>query len=157
LPEGRQPGVAGLPLRGWIDICARYCEAVERRAMRTLIGVMLLGLVLQACSMTRGKDLEAALFAELFDVPRGSCKELRAELDAEIEAIKVAKKKADQDFLAEQQAPPQAKKPPRRLFRKEDPLAALREWTKKSQHAEKLNAALKEGRCRTVDIEAALK
>jgi hypothetical protein len=124
--------------------------------MLRLIGVMLLGLMIQACSMTGGKDLEAALFAELFDVPRGSCKELRAQLDAEIESIKAAKEKADHDFLAEQEAPPQ-KKPPPRLFRKEEPPAALREWAKKAQHAEKLNAALKERRCRTVDIEGILK
>jgi hypothetical protein len=125
--------------------------------MRRLIGVVLLGLMLQACSMIRGRDLDAALFAELFDVPRGSCKELRAELHAEIEAMRIAKKKADDDFLAEQEARPEAKRPLPRLFRKQDPLAALREYAKKAQHAEKLNVALKERRCRTVDVEAALK
>jgi len=92
----------------------------------------------------------------LFDVPQGSCKQLRAELWAEIEGVKSAKKKADDDFIAEQEAPPKATKSPR-SFRKEDPLAALREWSKRSQQAEKLNEALKERRCRTVDIEAAVK
>jgi hypothetical protein len=112
--------------------------------------------MLQACSMSRSVDTQAALFAALFDVPQGSCKQLRAELRAEIEGIKSAKKKADDDFIAEQEAPPKAAKPPRSL-RKEDPLAALREYSKKSQHAEKLNAALEQRRCRTVDIEAAVK
>jgi hypothetical protein len=125
--------------------------------MQRLAGAFLLGLTLQACSLTRGADPEAALFAELFDGPRGSCNELRAELRAEIEALKAAKKKADDDFVAEQEAPAEAKKPPPRPFRKEDPLAALREWTKKAQHAEKLNTALKDRLCRPVDIEAALK
>jgi len=124
--------------------------------MQRLIGVILLGLVLQACSMTRRADTEAALFAALFDVPRGSCKQLRAELRAEIEGIKSAKKKADDDFIAEQEAPHKETKSPR-SFRKEDPLAALREVAKKTQQAEKLNLALKERRCRTVDIEAAVK
>src|SRR5262245_7353194 len=103
----------------------------ERQAMQRLAGAFLLGLTLQACSLTRGADPEAALFAELFDGPRGSCNDLRAELRAEIEALKAAKKKADDDFVTEQEAPPEAKKPPPRPFRKEDPLAALREWTKK--------------------------
>src|SRR5262245_22020913 len=124
--------------------------------MQRLIGVILLGFVLQACAMTKRPDAEAALFASLFDGPRGSCKQLRAELQAEIEGIKVAKKKAQDDFLAEDEAPPKATKSPR-LFRKEDPLAALRVWAKKTEQAEKLNAALKERRCRTVDIEAATK
>jgi hypothetical protein len=125
--------------------------------MRRLTGLILLGLALQACSTMPGRDPEAALFAELFDVPRGSCRELRAELHAEIEAVKAAKKKADEQFLAEQEAPAKAKPPPPRVLRREDPLAALRDWAKKAEHAEKLNAALKERRCRTVDIEAAMK
>lgn len=104
--------------------------------------------------MTRGTDAEAALFAALFDVPRGTCKQLRAQLLAEIEGIRTAKKKADEEFIAENEAPPKAAQPPRSA-RKPDPLAALRDWTKKTQDAEKLNAALKERRCRTVDIEAA--
>jgi len=33
----------------------------------------------------------------------------------------------------------------------------LRDWAKKSERAEKWNAALKERRCPTVDIETALK
>jgi len=124
--------------------------------MQRLVGAVLLCLMFQACSMSRSVDTEAELFAALFDVPQGSCKQLRAELWAEIEGVKSAKKKADDDFIAEQEAPPKATKSPR-SFRKEDPLAALREWSKRSQQAEKLNEALKERRCRTVDIEAAVK
>ena len=124
--------------------------------MQRLIAVILIALMFQACSMTRRADPEAALFRALFDVPRGSCNQLRAELLAEIEGIKIAKKKADDDFIADQEAPPKETKSPR-WFRKEDPLAALREWAKKSEQAEKLNLALKERRCRTVDIEAAVK
>lgn len=106
--------------------------------------------------MNRGNDAEAALFAALFDVPRGTCKQLRAQLLAEIEGIKAAKKKADEEFIAENETPPKAAQPPQ-PGRKSDPLAALRDWEKKSRDAEKLNAALKERRCRTLDIEAALK
>jgi len=106
--------------------------------------------------MSGGMDAQKELFAALFDVPQGSCKQLRAQLRAEIEAIKIAKKKADDDFIAEQEAPPKAAKSPA-SFRKEDQLAALREWSKRSQLAEKVNEALKERRCRTVDIEAAVK
>jgi len=124
--------------------------------MARLVGVILVCVVLQACSMTRRADTEAAFFAALFDVPRGSCNQLRAELKAEIEGIRSAKKKADDDFVAEQEAPPKATKAPR-FLRKEDPLAALREVAKKTQQAEKINSALKERRCRTVDIEQALK
>jgi hypothetical protein len=64
----------------------------------------ILGLILQACSMTGGRDPEAALFAALFDVPRGSCEELRAQLRAEIEGIRAAKKKSRDDFIAERWA-----------------------------------------------------
>lgn len=124
--------------------------------MHRLFGVTSLCFVLAACSMTRGTDTEAALFASLFDVPQGSCKQLRAQLRAEIEDIRTAKKKAEEEFIAEQEAPPEKAKPPR-SFRKEDPLAALRDVAKKTQQAEKLNLALKERRCRTVDIEAAVK
>jgi hypothetical protein len=124
--------------------------------MQRLIAVILLGLLLQACSLTRRADLEAALFAELFDVPRGTCKQLRAELRAEIEGLKSAKRKADDDFVAEQEAPSKESRPAR-SSRKEDPLAALREWAKRAQYAEKLNAALAERHCRTVDIDAAVK
>jgi hypothetical protein len=120
------------------------------------MAVILLGVLLAACSMTRGNDAEAALFAALFDVPRGTCKELRAQLLGEIEGIRAAKKKADEEFIAENEAPPKAAQPPRSP-RRSDPLAALRDWEKKSRDAEKLNAALKERRCRTVDLEAALK
>lgn len=111
---------------------------------------------LQACSGFRRGDAEAAMFSALFDVPRGTCRHLRADLNVEIEAIKSAKKKADDEFIAEQDAPPEEMKGPR-LGRKQDPLASLRDVAKKTAQAEKFNAALKERRCRTVDIEAALK
>ena len=123
--------------------------------MRKLIGVVLIGLMLQACSLARRGDAEAALFAGLFDVPTGSCRQLREELEAEIEGLKAAKKKADDAFLAEQEAPAKAPKPPPSPD-KSDSLAALRDWAKKSERTEKWNAALKERRCRTVDLEAAL-
>ena len=110
---------------------------------------------LQACSGLRRADAEAAMFSSLFDVPRGSCRQLRASLNAEIEAIKTAKKKADDEFIAEQDAPQAESKTPR-LGRKQDPLASLRDVAKKTAQAEKFNSALKERRCRTVDIEAAL-
>jgi len=105
--------------------------------------------------MSGRTDAQKELFTALFDVPQGSCKQLRAQLRSEIEGIKIAKKKADDDFIAEQEAPPKAAKSPG-SFRKEDPLVALREWSKRSQQAEKLNEALKERRCRTMDIEAAV-
>jgi hypothetical protein len=124
--------------------------------MARIWALVALCLSLQACSGLRGDGAEAAMFAALFDVPRGSCRQLRAGLDAEIAAIKAAKKKADEEFLAEQDAPQQESKMPR-LGRKQDPLASLRDVAKKTAEAEKFNAALKERRCRTVDIEAALK
>lgn len=124
--------------------------------MQRILVMVLLSIALQACSTLRRADAEAAFFAALFDVPRGSCKQLRRQLRPEIEAIKKAQKKADEEFLAEQDAPPKQTKPPR-LARKEDPLAALRDVARKTAHAEKLNAALKERRCRTVDIEEAVR
>jgi hypothetical protein len=81
---------------------------------------------------------------------------LRAQVRVEIEGIKEAKKKARDDLLGDAEGPPKEPKSPRSL-RKEDPLESLREWSKRSEEAEKLNAALKERRCRTVDIEAAVK
>jgi hypothetical protein len=132
-------------------IRARRLLACRRGATAAI----LLGFLLQACSLTRGTDAEAALFAALFDVPRGTCKQLRAQLLEEIEGVRNAKKKADEEFIAENEAPPKATPPARPA--KQDPLAALRDWEKKTRDAEKLNAALKERRCRTVDIEAALK
>jgi hypothetical protein len=107
--------------------------------------------------MTRGADPEAALFAALFDVPRGSCKQLRTELLAEIEGIKAAQQKAHDDLVADAETPATPSSKPPRSLRKEDPLASLRDWAKKSEQAEKLNTALKERHCRTVDIEAAVK
>jgi hypothetical protein len=127
--------------------------------MRKLVGVVLIGLTalaVQACSRVRRGDAEEKLFAGLFDVPRGSCRQLRAELQAEIADLKVAKKKADDAFLAEQEAAAKAPKPSSRSARKGDELAALRDFAKKSERAEKWNAALKERRCPTIDLEAAL-
>src|SRR6202008_2809722 len=109
----------------------------------------------QGCSAARQVDEQAALFSALFDAPYGTCRQLRAQIGDEIEAIKSAKKKADDDFLADAQAPQKGAKPGR-PFGKNDPLASLREWSKRSQQAEKINEALKERRFRTVDIEAAL-
>ena len=127
--------------------------------MRKLIGVVLIGLAglaLQACSLARRGDTEAKVFAGLFDVPRGSCRQLRAELEAEIEGLKAAKNKADDEFLAAQEAPAKSPKPSVRSAKKGDELAALRDFAKKSERAEKWNAALEERRCGTVDLEAAL-
>ncbi len=127
--------------------------------MRKLLGVILIGLaglLMQACSLTRRGDAETALFAGLFDVPRGSCRQLRAELAAEIEGLKAAKKKADDAFIAEQEALAKAPKPPARPAKKGDELAALRDFAKQSDRAEKWNAALAERRCPTIDLEAAL-
>jgi hypothetical protein len=130
--------------------------------MRKLTGVLLIGvagLVAQACSLGPRRDAEAALFAGLFDVPRGSCRQLKAELEAEIKDLKAAKKKADDAFLAEQEALAKTPKPAARLARparKGDELAALRDYAKKSERAERWNKALEERRCQTVDLEAAL-
>ncbi len=124
--------------------------------MHRLVGAIVACLLLQACSQARGVDAQVAMFAELFDGPYGTCRELRTQLEGEIEGLKAAKKKADDDFIAEQDAPAKQAKAPR-SFGKQDPLAALRDFSKKSQQAEKLNEALKERRCRTVDIEAAMK
>ena len=124
--------------------------------MRKLIGVILIGLTLQGCSLARRGDADAALFAGLFDVPRGSCRQLRAELEAEIAALKAAKKKADDAFLAEQEALAKAPKPASRPAKKGDELAALRDYAKQSERAERWNKALEERRCRTVDHDAAL-
>ncbi len=124
--------------------------------MRSIFAMIFLSIALQGCSTLRRAEAEAALFSALFDVPTGSCRQLRRQLRTEIEIIKKAQKKADEEFLAEQDAPPKQAAPPR-LARKEDPLAALRDVARKTAHAEKLNTALKERRCRTVDIEEAVR
>jgi hypothetical protein len=129
--------------------------------MRKRIGVILVGLgglLAQACSLAPRVDPEAKLFAGLFDVPRGSCRQLRAELEAEIADLKAAKKKADDAFLAEQEAAVKAPKPKpiSRPAKKGDELAALRDFAKKSARAEKWNAALAERRCATIDLDAAV-
>jgi hypothetical protein len=124
--------------------------------MQRILTMIFLSIALQACSTQRRVDTEAALFEALFDVPRGSCKQLRRQLRTEIEIIKKAQKKADDEFLAEQDAPPEQTVPPR-LAREVDPLAALRDVARKTAHAEKINMALKVRRCRTVDIEEAVR
>ena len=149
-------------VRDRLEFAHRSRDRYEEHAVQRVLGAILLGLILQACSASRDRDAlsaahrEAAFFAALFDGPRETCKQLRRALEAEIEGIRIAKKKADADFIAEQEAPPQQPKA-RWLFRREDPLAALREVAKKTQRAEKMNSELKERRCRTVNIEQALK
>jgi hypothetical protein len=124
--------------------------------MLRFVGVLLLGLALQACSMMRPFDQEDAFFAALFDGPSGSgsCRQLRSELKASIEDIKAAQKKADDDFIAEQSAPDSA---PRAPERKGSETAALREVAKMTKQAEQINKVLEQRQCRTVNIEQALK
>ena len=81
---------------------------------------------------------------------------LRKALKAELDEIKRAQKQADDDFIAEQSAPAQAS-PPRAALRKGNETAALREVAKKTEHAEQMNLVLEQRRCRTVDVEQALK
>ncbi len=106
-------------------------------------------------------DRDAVFFAGLFDGPvGGTCRELRSELRAEIEGIKAAQKKADDDFIAEQNAEPKPAPPPRlrpRLGRKNDPLAALKDVARRTKVAEEINQKLKTRGCRAMDIEQALK
>ena len=106
-------------------------------------------------------DRDAAFFAGLFDGPvGGTCRELRGELRAEIEGIKGAQKKADDDFIAEQSAEPKPAPPPRlrpRPGSRNDPLASLRDVARRTKIAEDINQKLETRGCRTMDIEAALK
>lgn len=124
--------------------------------MARMIGVILLGLPLAACSQARDFDRDGAYFSSLFGEQRGTCRDLRKALEAEVEEIKNAQKKADDDFIAEQSAPAQAS-PPRGSPRKGSETAALREVAKKTKHAEQMNLVLEQRRCRTVNVEAALK
>jgi hypothetical protein len=124
---------------------SRFARPGSASAMHRRLAVVLACLLVQACSMVPRPDPQAALFSELFDAPYGTCRQLRAQMRAEIEAIRSAKQKARDDFIAEEDAPKAAKPPP--PSRKEDPLATLREWSKRSAQAEKINQALEERRC----------
>ena len=132
--------------------------------MRKFVGVMLLGLGLQACSMMRPFDQDDAFFAVLFDAPSGggggSCRQLRSELKAEIEDLKAAQKRADDDFIAEQSAPAEQAPPqrfPRKRYSRTNEMAALKDVARRTKQAEAMNQQLKVRGCRTVDIEEALK
>lgn len=124
--------------------------------MANMIGVILLSLMLAACSQVRGFDQDGAYFSSLFSEQRRTCRDLRRALKAEIEDIKNAQKKADDDFIAEQSAPP-PESPPRGPPGKSNEMAALREVAKSTKHAEQMNSVLEQRRCRTVNVEQALK
>ena len=124
--------------------------------MERLIGVILLSLTLAACSQARSFDRDGAYFSSLFGEQKGTCRDLRKALKAEVEEIKSAQKKVDDDFIAEQSAPAQ-EIPPRGSPRKGNETAALREVAKKTKHAEQMNSVLQQRRCRTVNVEQALK
>ena len=124
--------------------------------MARMIGVMLLGVMLAACSQARTFDKDGAYFSSLFGEQRGTCRALRKDLKAEVEGIKSAQKKADDDFIAEQSAPAQ-ESPQRASPRKGSEIAALREVARKAKQAEHMNLVLAQRRCRTVDVEQALK
>jgi hypothetical protein len=132
--------------------------------MLRFVALAALGLVVQACAMAAPIDPEATFFASLFDGPSGggSCRELRRELRGEIEGIKAAQKKADDEFIAEQSGEANPAPPPlphrRRFGRpKTDPLASLRDVARRTKIAEDINQKLKTRGCRAVDIEQALK
>ena len=124
--------------------------------MVRMIGVILLSLMLAACSQVRSFDQDGAYFSSLFSAQIGTCRDLRRALKAEIEEIKGAQKKADDDFVAEQSAPARDS-PPRGSPRKSNETAALREVAKRTKHAEQMNLVLEQRRCRTVNVEQALK
>lgn len=124
--------------------------------MRRMIGVILLCLMPAACSQARSFDRDGAYFSSLFGQQEGTCRDLRKALKAELEGIRSAQKQADDDFIAEQSAPAQAS-PPRGSLRKGHETAALREVAKKTRHAEQMNLVLEQRRCRTVNVEQALK
>lgn len=124
--------------------------------MAKMIGVILLSLVLAACSQVRGFDQDGAYFSSLFSEQGGTCRDLRRALKAEIEEIKSAQKKADDDFIAEQSAPA-PESPPRGSPRKGNETATLRDVAKRTKHAEQMNLVLEQRRCRTVNVEQALK
>lgn len=124
--------------------------------MAKMIGVILLSSMLAACSQVRGFDQDGAYFSSLFSDRRGTCRDLRRALKAEIEEIKSAQKKADDDFIAEQSAPA-PESPPRGSPRKSNETAALRDAATRTKHAEQMNLVLEQRRCRTVNVEQALK
>lgn len=124
--------------------------------MANTIGVILLGIMLAACSQVRGFDQDGAYFSSLFSERGGTCRDLRRALKAEIEEIKSAQKKADDDFIAEQSAPA-PESPPRGSPRKSNETAALRDVATRTKHAEQMNLVLEQRRCRTVNVEQALK
>jgi hypothetical protein len=97
----------------------------------------------------------------LFDGPGGgSCRQLRRELKAEIENIKAAQKKADDDFIAEQSAPAEPAPPqrfPRKGYPRNSEMAPLKDVARRTKLAEDTNLKLKARGCRTVDIEEALR
>ncbi len=124
--------------------------------MARLIGVILLGLTLAACSQARSFDKDGAYFSSLFGAQGGTCRDLRKALKAEVEEIKSAQKKVDDDFIAEQSAPA-PENLPHISPRKGSETAALREVAKKTRHAEQMNSVLEQRRCRTVNVEQALK
>lgn len=124
--------------------------------MAKMIGVILLSSMLAACSQVRGFDQDGAYFSSLFSDRRGTCRDLRRALKAEIEEIKSAQKKADDDFIAEQSAPA-PESPPRGSPRKSNETAALRDVATRTKHAEQMNLVLEQRRCRTVNVEQALK
>ena len=124
--------------------------------MTHMIGTILLSLLLAGCSQARGFDQDGAYFSSLFSEQRGTCRDLRRALKAEIEDIKSAQKKADDDFIAEQSAPIQ-ESPQRGSLRKGHETAALREVAKRTKHAEQMNLVLEQRRCRPVNVEQALK
>ena len=86
-------------------------------------------------SPSRVLDKDGAYFSSLFGEGSGTCKDLRRALKSDVDAIKSAQKKADDDFVAEQSAPPQegAARAPQR---KGSETAALREIAKKTKQAE---------------------
>ena len=124
--------------------------------MVNMIGIVLLGLLLAACSQARGFDQDGAYFSSLFSERGGTCRDLRRALKVEIEDIRSAQKKADDDFVAEQSAPA-PENPPRGSPRKSNEMAALREVAKRTKHAEQMNLVLEQRRCRPVNVEQALK
>jgi hypothetical protein len=111
--------------------------------------------VLQACSPARVLDPDSAYFSSLFGEQSVTCGQLRKDLQSEIDSIKAAQKKADEDFIAEQSSP--AENAPKGPATKGSEMGPLREVAKMTKHAEQMNKVLEQRRCRTVNIEQALK
>ncbi len=81
---------------------------------------------------------------------------MRTALKGQVEEIKSAQKKADDDFIAEQSSPAQDNAP-RGPAHKGSETAALRDVAKKTKQAEQMNKVLEQRQCRTVNLEQALK